>query len=492
MQYSAVKSLLQETAKSMKKQGVDVVANYPQILADDALFDYYVEALSEGLELNMKDEFKTMSGLVREGILAETVYGFKPQAQLILPVFRKMWPALVAREALTVLPMEQPEIIRPFLIAVAKVGNEEFDLPNLQRDVSSATQIGVTAPALVAVPSITDLLAAQGLNPSQAHLQRDFQIVSVTFTTDNGSTTSDVDILVEPNEEGMFNFDVELGTSGLVDHVSGNVDYFKGTVTVSNTRAGEAERVTGISIVASISGFEEMYANKISFKHLKIRMNAIDHEVQAEWTIQYEQDVKAYFDMDVQAQLVDTFGNVIALDIDRKLINALIRETSIFHPNAIKTFSKTPDANFAFGRKEWYNQIVVQLNEVSNQIYVDTNIGVANTIVANPLDVAILKTTSDYSFKGNTVGGGAFGNSPIAGVLDDTWKVLSSPVVPQGKMIVLLKPENPDHAVFVFAPYRPLTITPFPLGRKPVMTFLSRYAAKFIRHEGVGLIEITN
>jgi len=488
MQYNAVKTLLQETSKSMKKQGVDVVANYPQILADDALFDYYVDALSEGLESGIKEEFKSMSGLVREGILAETVYGFKPQAQLILPVFRKVWPALVAREALTVLPMDQPEIIRPFLIAVAKVGGVEFPLPDLARDVSSAKQIGVASNYAIAVPSTVDIIGTEGLSHADYHLQRDFQIVGVTYTVD-GSTMVDVDVLVEPNEEGQFSFDVDLGTSGLVDTVFGSIDFFKGTVTVASSRASNTEHVTAITIVASISGAEEMVANRISFKHLKIRLNAIDHEVQAEWTIQYEQDVKAYFDMDVQAQLVDTFGNVIALDIDRRLINTLLRETAAFHPAASRTFHKIPPATFALGRKEWYNQLVVQLNEVSNQIYVDTNIGVANTVVANPMDVAILKSTSDYAFKGNTTGG-SFGSSPVAGVLDDSWKVLSSPVVPQGKMLVVLKPENPDHAVFVFAPYRPLTITPFPLGRKPVMTFLSRYAAKFIRHEGVGIIEI--
>jgi hypothetical protein len=70
----------------------------------------------------------------------------------------------------------------------------------------------------------------------------------------------------------------------------------------------------------------------------------------------------------------------------------------------------------------------------------------------------------------------------VAGVLDDSWKVLSSPVVPQGKMLVVLKPEI-QIMQCLLCTYRPLTITPFPLGRKPVMTFLSRYAAKFIRHE---------
>ncbi len=486
MQYNDLRTLLQETAKSMKKQGVDVNSNYPQIMSDDTLFDYYTEALSEGLNDQMKGEFKEISQLVRKGILAETVYGFKPQAQLIMPVFRKMWPNLVAREAMTVLPMDQPEIVRPFLMAVANIGGTEVPLPSVNTSVSGGTQIGVSTPLTLSVPSVTDLLDLNGLDSETAHLQRDFQIVGVTYH--DGVEEKTADILVEPDDEGNFAFSFDVA-DGVTDYVSGNVDFFTGIVTVSHTATANPQ-VTGITIVASISGFEEMRANKISFKHLKIRLNAIDHEIQAEWSIQYEQDVKAYFDFDVQAQLVDTFGNQVALDIDRKLINALINETQTFHSSAVKTFSKTPDPNFAFGKKEWYNEIAVTLNEVSNQVYVDTNMGVANTIIANPLDVAILKSTSDYAFKGNGTGG-SFGSTPYVGTFDDAWKVLSSPVVPQGKMVVLLKPENPDHAVYVFAPYRPLTITPYPLGRKPSMSFLSRYAAKFIRHEGAGLINIT-
>jgi hypothetical protein len=397
---------------------------------------------------------------------------------------------VIAREAMTVLPMDQPEIVRPFLMAVANVGGNEVSLPNLNSNVSGGTQIGVSTPVSLDVPSATDLLDLNGLDSNTAHLQKDFQIVGVSYLDGAGDAQS-ADILVEPDDDGNFSFSVDV-SDAVTDYVSGNVNFFSGVVNVSNTRSGEATSVvTGITIVASISGFEEMYANKISFKHLKIHLNAIDHEVQAEWSIQYEQDVKAYFDFDVQAQLVDTFGNVVALDIDRKLIGALINETNTFHSSAVKTFSKTPDAGFAFGRKEWYNQIAVTLNEVSNQIYVDTNMGTANTIIANPLDVAVLRSTSDYNFKGNTQGG-EYGSSPIAGTFDESWKVLSSPVVPQGKMVTLLKPENPDHAVFVFAPYRPLTITPYPLGRKPSMSFLSRYAAKFIRHEGAGIINITN
>ena len=83
--------------------------------------------------------------------------------------------------------MDQPEIIRPFLIAVAKVGGMEFPLPDLTRDVSSAAQIGVASDYAIAVPSTVDIIGTEGLSHADYHLQRDFQIVGVTYTVD-GST----------------------------------------------------------------------------------------------------------------------------------------------------------------------------------------------------------------------------------------------------------------------------------------------------------------
>lgn len=134
---------------------------------------------------------------------------------------------------------------------------------------------------------------------------------------------------------------------------------------------------------------------------------------------------------------------------------------------------------------------MLPLREISDQVYNDTNIGVANTLIGNPMDIGYIKSANEHKFEGNSLGGN-LGQTPVAGTFDDSWKVLSTPIMPKGKVLVILKPDNPDNAVFIFAPYRPLTITPWPMGRKPSITFLSRYASRFIRREGVGVLTITD
>lgn len=490
MRFNDVKTLLTETSKQMTKHGVDVNADYKTMLADDSLFDIYKNSLAEGLNGDMQLEFLQMSDQVRSGLLSETVYGFLPQSQLVMPIFRKMWPQLVAREAFTILPIDQPEVVRYFMVAVAQTATGEVILPSNTQDVSSGTDYGVTVPFELTCPATTDVLAAHSLTSDEAHLQRDMNVVGATYIDNTGATRT-VELEIEPDDDGNFSFDVDCG-GGVEDFVSGNVDYFTGLISVSNVRSAEANgKVTKVTVIGSITGAEEMYANKIVFKHHKIHLNSIDHEIQAEWSIQYEQDIKAYFDINIQSEIVDTFGNAVAVDIDRRLLNRVLREGAKFHPTACKSFSKTPIDPFAHGKRAWANEVVLPLREISDQIYNDTNIGVANTLIGNPMDVGYIKSANEHKFEGNSLGGN-LGQTPVAGTFDDSWKVLSTPIMPKGKVLVILKPDNPDNAVFIFAPYRPLTITPWPMGRKPSITFLSRYASRFIRREGVGVLTITD
>jgi hypothetical protein len=105
--FNQMKGLLRETEQFMGKHGAHPISDFQTILAEDSLFELYANSLSEGLSGTMKEEFDVYSEQVRKGMLSETVYGFNPVAPLVMPIFRRMWPQLVVREALTVMPMDQ-------------------------------------------------------------------------------------------------------------------------------------------------------------------------------------------------------------------------------------------------------------------------------------------------------------------------------------------------------------------------------------------------
>ena len=192
--------------------------------------------------------------------------------------------------------------------------------------------------------------------PSNAHiLSADFAIVGVTLSDD-----SEVDINVEPEDSGAFSFAVPCGARE--DIVSGHINYANGVFSVSST-LGDTNylRVKSVRIVGQLNQAEEMYANEVHLKNTYVRFRAEDLEIQTNWTIQEEQDYKAYFDIDIQTQLVDHMGKIIAMDIDRRILNKLIRETELFNPTSCGdgssdvnrfTFDRRPMKNFAFGPKE--------------------------------------------------------------------------------------------------------------------------------------------
>ncbi len=105
--YQQIRGLLKETEQFLGKHGAHPISDFTTILQEDSLFDLYSNSLSEGLDGKMREEFSTYSEQVRQGLLTETVYGFNPVAPLVMPIFRRMWPQLVVREALTTMPMDQ-------------------------------------------------------------------------------------------------------------------------------------------------------------------------------------------------------------------------------------------------------------------------------------------------------------------------------------------------------------------------------------------------
>lgn len=225
----------------------------------------------------------------------------------------------------------------------------------------------------------------------------------------------------------------------------------------------------------------------------KITINAVDYEVQAQWTIQMEQDYKAYFDLNIQALNIDTLAQQVAMDIDTRLIRLIDKTIAVYrnNPEVNKTFSLTPRLGFAGTNRDWYSEIYNPINAVSTGIELDTNLGPANIIAANPLGVHYLSMADKFAYKGDTMSG-EMGRTPYVGNFANSWKVVSSPRIPKDKLYIINKADNMEKASAVFCPYRVMTVSPYPLGTHPNMTFLSRIGHAIIRKEGFGMVTIVD
>jgi hypothetical protein len=395
-------------------------------------------------------------------------------------LLRVFYPKTVAKELVTVIPMDKPEIIRGFVRATFnRFGDSNNYTAPSNTDVSAGPSVGVPVAAVAPVPGQTDVLALAGLTPDVAHIEKSFTITQVT----DGVNTLDVNIT--PTVDGEFSATVSLPAGD--DVICGRIDYFTGILDISSVNS----IVTSVNYTGSVSLEENTINPRVTFNIDKLRLYAKDRQISTEWTIQFEQDIKALFNVNTQAELVSVIGQQIVLDIDREIVNSLITAAErLAGPTHVDSFSKTPPPTYTWGPKSWLENITPKMNTLSAQVYSDTNIAAANVVACNPLDAAVFESLQDYRYTGSSSEDGDLGYQS-ATVSHGKWKILVSTVVPEGKAVMIYKPTEEIRAVYIFAPYVPAVLTPYPLGNIPSLTVLSRYGTQLIRPNGVAVLNIT-
>ena len=111
-----MKEILTEVYRTVKKtSGIDPSkpGNLKQILVDDAAFKTYVTGLAESIE-NKRDRetFVALAENTRINLLENSMFQINPYESLTLPILRVFYPKLVAKEAITVSPMDKPECVK--------------------------------------------------------------------------------------------------------------------------------------------------------------------------------------------------------------------------------------------------------------------------------------------------------------------------------------------------------------------------------------------
>jgi len=481
-----MKELLTEVYRTTKKvSGIDPSkpGNLKAVLVDDTAFDSYVSGLAESIENKVdRKNFIQLAENTRINLLENSMFQINPYETLTLPILRVFYPKLIAKELVTVSPMDKPETVKAFIKATFTPSNSTtpYDAPVTQTDISRGVAFGTPIAASLPVPSSGfDVLATAGLTSVQAHLERDFEITGVS--TDG---TAWVDVSIIPAVEGHFSSSVTVGMSS--DVISGKVDYLRGTVDVSSTSG-----VVGYIRYQVTTSLEENRINpKVTISVDKIRLYARDRQISANWTINMEQDMRALFDVSMQAEIVNILGQQVALDIDRELINSLITANQRLNDSShTSSFNKTPPLAYTWGTKYWHENIIPVLNTLSAQVYADTNIEAANTVACNPLDAAILEDLQTFNYTGTSSVDGDLGyrSATVAG---GKWKILTSAIVPQGTMVIVYKPAEELKSVYFYAPYVPAVLHPYPLTYTPTLTILSRYATALVRAAGIATLTI--
>jgi hypothetical protein len=244
------------------------------------------------------------------------------------------------------------------------------------------------------------------------------------------------------------------------------------------------------------------YNDPIDIPEINVKMKseaivAKTKKLKAVWTPEFAQDLNAYHSLDAEAELTSIMSEYIALEIDMEILGMLIENAltteywSAVNNLAYDGTSNAPsnaDLGFFNTQGQWFQTLGTKINKVSNKIHQATLRGGANFIVLSPTVATILESIPGFAA---TDGVGAedmqyaFGMQKM-GNLNGKYQVYKNPYMTENTILLGYKGSQFLETGATFAPYIPLIMTPLvydPDTFTPRKGLLTRYAKKMLRPE---------
>ena len=251
--------------------------------------------------------------------------------------------------------------------------------------------------------------------------------------------------------------------------------------------------------------------NPISIPEVNVKMKsepivAKTRKLKAVWTPEFAQDLNAYHALDAEAELTSIMSEYISLEVDLEILDMLIENASAAteYWSAINNIAFTgttgngTTTNLGFYNTQggWFQTLGTKLQKVSNIIHQKTLRGGANFLVCSPTVATVLESIPGFAAtaKGDAAQMTyAFGVQKV-GNLNNQYEVYKNPYMTENTILMGFKGKQFLETGAVFAPYIPLIMTPLvydPDTFTPRKGLLTRYAKKMVRPEFYGKVLVS-
>jgi hypothetical protein len=241
--------------------------------------------------------------------------------------------------------------------------------------------------------------------------------------------------------------------------------------------------------------------NPISIPEINVQMRseaivAKTRKLKAVWTPEFAQDLNAYHSLDAEAELTSIMSEYISLEIDLEIMDMLIEAApTTEYWSAQNNKAINPDVNafdvdlgFFNSQGQWFQTLGTKMQKVSNIIHQKTLRGGANFLVCSPTVATVLESIPGYA---STSDGDASKSSYAFGIqksgaINNRYTVYKNPYMTENTILMGFRGGQFLEAGAVFAPYIPLIMTPLvydPDTFTPRKGLLTRYAKKVVRPE---------
>ena len=486
--------------------------------------------------------------LLDEATLTGTAAGSEEWSGVALPLVRRIFGEIAAKEFVSVQPMNLPSgliFYMDFKYGSAQKGNPAFQNKSLyggsgngklgSTDAAEGGLYGngrygysvnqqstiVSFATAAKVTSLADINWDANLSSSVA----DGKLFKVTLTSASvASLAADVNAVKSFYVSGAL----QGGTSGSISTYypalttyssNGTVSFIvSGSVIASGSTAATIGLVYSKQPTAISRGdFEDRdpIAGGASPAGTNLNIPQVDLELKSEpitaktrklkavWTPELAQDLNAYHSIDAEAELTAMLSEYISLEIDLEILDMLKANALTTEYWSLKIGNEWNGSDFAidsdvaaasaYTRNTWFQTLGTKINKVSNKIHQLTMRGGANFIVASPDVCTILESIPAFSVNAEKDAKQFAAGITTVGSIANRYTVYKNPYMTENVMLLGYKGSNFLETGAVYAPYVPLILTPLvydPDNFTPRRGVMTRYAKKLVRPEFYGKIVV--
>ena len=242
--------------------------------------------------------------------------------------------------------------------------------------------------------------------------------------------------------------------------------------------------------------------------NIQLKSDAIvakTRKLKAQWTPELAQDLNAYQNIDAEAELTGLLSQYIAMEIDLEILDMLTEDAAttgywsatnnqVWNGSSFTQQSATT-GGFYNTQGGWFQTLGTVIQSVSNKILQKTLRGQANFLVISPAVATIMQSIPGYASDAGADLDKVFNfGSQKIGTLNSRFKVYVNPYFSDNVILTGYKGAQFLESGAVYAPYVPLLMTPLvydPATFTPRKGIMTRYAKKMVRPEFYGKIFVS-
>jgi hypothetical protein len=244
---------------------------------------------------------------------------------------------------------------------------------------------------------------------------------------------------------------------------------------------------------------------EINVKMQSQAITAKTRKLKAVWTPEFAQDLAAYQNIDAEAELTNIMSEYISMEIDLEILDMLIEDAAAGTEywsainNTVITAGAAAPSTLSSGyyntQGQWFQTLGTKIQKLSNKIHQLTLRGGANFLVTSPTVATVLESIPGFASTSNGEAEQmeyAFGVQKV-GSVNGRYKVYKNPYMTENVILLGYKGSQFLETGAVFAPYIPMIMTPLvydPDTFTPRKGLLTRYAKKMLRPEFYGKIYV--